>query len=82
MFVCLLGGIPRFYRGVLPALVQSPLSRFGDTASNVGVLALLNSYPQTKDISIAAQTALASCAAAAWRLFLMPIDGQTLKFRV
>lgn len=30
------GGIPRFYRGLLPALVQGPLSRFGDTAANTG----------------------------------------------
>ena len=30
------GGIPRFYRGLLPALVQGPLSRFGDTAANAG----------------------------------------------
>jgi hypothetical protein len=28
------GGIPRFYRGIAPALVQGPLSRFGDTFSN------------------------------------------------
>ena len=26
------GGIVRFYRGLLPALFQGPLSRFGDTA--------------------------------------------------
>eukprot|EP00894_Picocystis_sp_ML_P005561 jgi/Pico_ML_1/56078/g1671.t1 len=30
------GGIPRFYRGVFPALLQGPLSRFGDTAANAG----------------------------------------------
>jgi len=30
------GGIPRFYRGLLPALIQGPLSRFGDTAANTG----------------------------------------------
>lgn len=30
------GGIPRFYRGLLPALLQAPLSRFGDTAANAG----------------------------------------------
>ena len=28
------GGIPRFYRGVSFALINAPLSRFGDTASN------------------------------------------------
>jgi hypothetical protein len=32
------GGIPRFYRGLLPALLQGPLSRFGDTAANAGRL--------------------------------------------
>ena len=29
-------GIPRFYRGLVPALLQGPLSRFGDTAANTG----------------------------------------------
>ena len=28
------GGVPRLYRGVQYALVQSPLSRFGDAAAN------------------------------------------------
>ena len=35
------GGIPRFYRGLAPALFQGPLSRFGDTAANTAILALL-----------------------------------------
>ena len=34
--------------GVVPALVQGPMSRFGDTAANTGVLALLESYDSTK----------------------------------
>ena len=34
------GGVRRFYRGVGPALIQGPLSRFGDTASNAGMRAL------------------------------------------
>jgi hypothetical protein len=29
------GGIVRFYRGVVPALVIGPTSRFGDTATNM-----------------------------------------------
>ena len=29
-----LRGVLRFYKGFLPALVQGPLSRFGDTAAN------------------------------------------------
>merc|ERR1712060_635921 len=27
------GGIPRFYRGLAPGLIQAPVSRFGDTAA-------------------------------------------------
>lgn len=30
------GGVVRFYRGLGPALLQGPLSRFGDTAANTG----------------------------------------------
>jgi len=29
------GGVVRFYRGVVPALVIGPISRFGDTAANM-----------------------------------------------
>lgn len=42
------GGIPRFYQGLLPALVQGPASRFGDTAANAGVITLLDSFDETK----------------------------------
>ncbi|PFH31818.1 putative MC family transporter [Besnoitia besnoiti] len=68
------GGVVRFYRGLLPALMQSPLSRFGDTAANVGVLAALDASPRTQDLPIGIKTALASCGAAGWRFFLMPLD--------
>jgi hypothetical protein len=68
------GGIPRFYRGVLPALIQGPLSRFGDTAANTGMLTLMNSMESTKDLNVAYKTATASAAAAAFRIFLMPVD--------
>merc|ERR1712194_175287 len=68
------GGIPRFYRGVLPALVQGPLSRFGDTAANTGVLTMLDSFDATRDLTVAAKTLAASAAAAMWRIFLMPVD--------
>lgn len=71
------GGIKRFYRGVSPALLQGPLSRFGDTAANTGVLELLNSYEKTKDLPLSAKTLCASFMAALWRVNLMPID--TLK---
>jgi hypothetical protein len=68
------GGIPRFYRGVLPAFFQGPLSRFGDTAANTGVLTLLNSLDSTKDLAVGIKTVAASASAAAFRIFLMPID--------
>lgn len=68
------GGIPRFYRGVLPAIVQGPLSRFGDTAANTGVLTLLNNLDSTRDLAVGFKTVAASASAAIFRIFLMPID--------
>ena len=68
------GGIPRFYRGVAPALIQGPMSRFGDTAANTGVLTLLDSMDATKDMSVGIKTVAASTAAALFRIFLMPVD--------
>lgn len=40
------GGIPRFYRGVAPALIIGPISRFGDTAANLFALTLFKSNPK------------------------------------
>ena len=68
------GGVPRLYRGLVPALMQAPLSRFGDTFSNTGVLVLLDSSDKTKDLPVGIKTAVASSGAACFRLFLMPID--------
>ena len=68
------GGISRFYRGIVPALALVPLARFGDTASNAGVLALL----EGSRFPVAFRTATASLATAAcWRIVLMPLE--TLK---
>ena len=64
------GGLRRFYRGVGFALVQTPLSRFGDTAANSGMLALL----AASDLPIGVRTACASAAASVWRIGLTPID--------
>merc|ERR1719361_1283724 len=64
------GGIPRFYRGILPALFQGPLSRIGDTAANTAILALLEPY----DLPMAAKTGAASVSAGLWRIFITPID--------
>ncbi|KAI2490073.1 hypothetical protein MHU86_24515 [Fragilaria crotonensis] len=68
------GGIPRFYRGVLPALIQGPLSRFGDTAANTGMLTLMDSYEFTRNLNVGFKTVSASVAAALFRIFLMPVD--------
>jgi len=69
-----LSGIRRFYQGVGPALFQGPLSRFGDTAANAGMLSLWDSFEFTKSLPVAAKTVSASAAAAMFRVFLMPID--------
>jgi len=64
------GGIPRFYRGLAPGLVQAPVSRFGDTAANDGALAAL----EHTELPTFVKTSGASAAAAGFRVFLMPID--------
>ena len=46
------GGLGRFYKGVGPALIQGPLSRFGDTASNAGILSLMNQNESTKSLPV------------------------------
>ncbi len=60
--------------GVLPALIQGPLSRFGDTAANTGMLTLLDSFDNTKNLPVGVKTIAASASAAAFRIFLMPVD--------
>eukprot|EP01102_Stenamoeba_stenopodia_P018192 TRINITY_DN6638_c0_g1_i2.p1 TRINITY_DN6638_c0_g1~~TRINITY_DN6638_c0_g1_i2.p1 ORF type:complete len:233 (+),score=60.61 TRINITY_DN6638_c0_g1_i2:56-754(+) len=69
-----IGGVPRFYKGLLPALVQGPMSRFGDTAANSGMLALLGSFESTASLPVAAKTACASVSAGLFRIVLMPVD--------
>jgi hypothetical protein len=64
------GGVPRFYRGLAPALFQAPVSRFGDTAANDGALAAL----EHTSLPTAVKTMGASGCAAGFRVFLMPVD--------
>jgi len=66
------GGIPRLYKGVSFAIVQNPLSRFGDTAANTGVLAALEAFQP--NMPVAMMTAFASVGSATWRIFLTPVD--------
>jgi len=64
------GGVPRFYRGLAPAMIQAPAARFGDTAANDGALAAL----EHTTLPTAAKTAAASGCAGLFRVVLMPID--------
>lgn len=68
------GGIARLYQGLPIALVQGPITRFGDTAANVGILALLDSMTTTAGLPLPLKTAAGSVAAGLWRIVLMPID--------
>lgn len=68
------GGIARLYKGFPFAIIQGPLTRFGDTAANVGILALLDSIPETAALPLFLKTLGGSCAAGTWRIFCMPID--------
>lgn len=67
------GGVLRFYRGVVPALIIGPIARFGDTAANMfsrNVFAADN----LKNLPIFVQTSLGSVLAGLWRLSTLPID--------
>jgi len=68
------GGWTRYYQGISAALVQGPVARFGDTAANVGILALLQSNPFMSKLPTLIKTLFASLAAAAFRMILTPID--------
>jgi len=68
------GGWTRYYQGLTAALVQGPVSRFGDTAANAGILALLESNSFMKKLPALIKTVFASLAAAAFRMILTPVD--------
>ena len=56
-------------RGIDSNLIRPLHSLFlGDTAANSGILTLLNSLEQTKDVNVGIKTACASAAAAAFRI--------------
>lgn len=70
------GGVARLYQGLPLAIIQGPLSRFGDTAANALVLTLWSTADQSwaHDVPLWIQTGSGSLAAGLWRIFLMPID--------
>jgi hypothetical protein len=55
-------------------MIQGPMSRFGDTAANTGVLTLLDNIESTRDLNVGVKTIAASAAAALFRIVLMPVD--------
>jgi hypothetical protein len=73
------GGVGRLYQGFPFAVVQGPLTRFGDAAANVGILALLEPFPE---LPLPVKTACASIAAGAWRIVLMPVDASKTALQV
>ncbi|CAM9099308.1 unnamed protein product [Pylaiella littoralis] len=66
------GGVLRFYRGVVFALVSNPLSRFGMAAANEGAMALTDALP--RQVSVTLTTWIASLFAGLWRVMLTPLD--------
>jgi hypothetical protein len=66
--VAVQGGIPRLYKGVGFAVIQNPLSRFGDTAANTGVLAALEALQP--NMPVAMMTGFASLGNASITLTL------------
>ena len=64
------GGIKRFYSGLIPALIQGPISRFGDTFSNAIILNLL----KNSNMPIFIKTIFASSTAGIVRIIITPID--------
>lgn len=74
------GGVARLYQGLPFALIQGPLTRFGDTAANVGVLVLLDTA--ASDLPLPVKTACGSFAAGLWRIVLMPIDSSKTALQV
>ena len=79
------GGIPRFYRGIIPALMVGPLSRFGDTAANSLALHYFKHEDNNNDknnknvhahvrVPLFLQTGSASIMAGLWRFITIPID--------
>lgn len=54
--------------------LSGPVARFGDTAANAGILALLASNPVLRKLPSHIQTIFASLLAALFRMVLTPID--------
>lgn len=64
------GGIPRFYKGLVPALFMMPLSRFGDIFSNEAAREIFSDSTWPAMVV----TMFASSFAAGWRIIISPAD--------
>ena len=62
------GGFLRFYRGYFFALMQGPISRFGDTGMNH----FASIYFQDSNVFL--RTGIGSLGATGWRILIMPND--------
>lgn len=74
------GYVPSSFKKVLPHQAYhqpGPIARFGDTAANAGILALLQSNGYLAGLPSPIKTIFASLCAAGFRMILTPID--TLK---
>ena len=72
------GGILRFYRGYVPALMVAPIARFGDCFSNQIAL----NYFSDTNLPLALQTGSASVMAGFWRILTLPVDAWKTSMQV
>lgn len=72
------GGVLRFYKGYVPALMVGPLSRFGDTFCNALALNVL----KDSQVPLSVQTGCASVMAGGWRILTLPIDAWKTSLQV
>ena len=64
------GGISRFYRGYIPALILASSARFTDTFANVGALEMT----KHTNMPLYVKTGMSSIVAGCCRSILMPLD--------
>ncbi len=62
----------RFYDGIIFALLQQPLTRYGMAATYELVQMLATAFPATMTLSMTAF--ISSISAGLWRAFLTPLD--------
>mmetsp|Transcript_28085 Transcript_28085/g.82535 ORF Transcript_28085/g.82535 Transcript_28085/m.82535 type:complete len:354 (+) Transcript_28085:1-1062(+) len=68
------GGVGRLYQGLPFALVQTPLTRFGDVAANTGVPMIMDAFAVSAGLPAVVRQVAPSVVGAAWRTAWLPID--------